>query len=76
MHCIWACLMQLSLLAAYVQGLEWTVTDVVGSVKTLGTSIIDPKLLPTPERLLDGSKQLLAGYPFEYVSTSINYVCE
>lgn len=76
MHCIWWCLLQLLLLAACVHSLEWSVPDVVGSVRTIGTSIIDPKLLPTPERLLDGSKQLLAGYPFEYVSSSINYVCE
>ncbi|XP_034485363.1 vitellogenin-1 [Drosophila innubila] len=68
-------LLQLLLLATSGNGLEWTVPDVVSSIKNVGSSIIDPKLLPTPQSLLEGSKQLLVGLPFEYVSSSINYIC-
>ncbi|KAH8416888.1 hypothetical protein KR222_010312 [Zaprionus bogoriensis] len=69
------CLPQLLLLAACAQGIEWTVKDVFGSVTTFGSTIIDPKNLPSPERLLESSKQVLAGYPFEYVSSTINFMC-
>lgn len=72
----WWCLLQVLLLAASGEGIEWTVGGVVGSVRTFGEAIIDPKNLPSPDRLLEGSKQVLAGYPFEYVSSSINYICE
>ncbi|KAM8721311.1 hypothetical protein ACLKA7_007218 [Drosophila subpalustris] len=71
----WIGLLQLLLLATVGNGLEWSVPDVVSSIKNVGSSIIDPKLLPTPEGLLEGSKQLLVGLPFEYASSSINYIC-
>ncbi|EDW07103.1 vitellogenin-3 [Drosophila mojavensis] len=70
-----ACLLQLLLFAALGQGIEWTVPDVVGSLRNVGSSIIDTKTLPTPQGLLEGSKNLIAGYPFEYVSSSINFLC-
>ncbi|KAH8387195.1 hypothetical protein KR093_005444, partial [Drosophila rubida] len=66
---------QLLLLSGLASGIEWTITDVVGSIANVGSSIIDPKLLPTPNDLLQGSKNLLVGVPFEYASSSINYIC-
>lgn len=71
-----ACLLHLLLFAALGQGIDWTVPDVVGSLRNVGSSIIDTKTLPTPQGLLEGSKNLIAGYPFEYVSSSINFLCE
>ncbi|XP_062139643.1 vitellogenin-1 [Drosophila sulfurigaster albostrigata] len=67
--------LQLLLLASLGNGIDWTVTDVVGSIANVGSSIIDPKLLPTPDSLFQSSKNLLVGLPFEYVSSSINYLC-
>ncbi|KAH8287985.1 hypothetical protein KR044_011536 [Drosophila immigrans] len=67
--------LQLLLLASGGSGIEWTVPDVLGSIANVGSSIIDPKLLPTPDSLLQSSKNLLVGLPFEYVSSSINYLC-
>lgn len=32
--------------------------------------------LPTPKGLFETSKQLVAGYPFEFVSSSINKICK
>lgn len=32
--------------------------------------------LPTPKGLFETSKQLIAGYPMEFVSTSINKMCK
>ncbi|KAH8274207.1 hypothetical protein KR018_007767 [Drosophila ironensis] len=55
--------------------IEWTLPDVIDSVGTVGASIVDPSLLPTPQGLLEGSKQLVAGYPFEFVSSSLSYIC-
>ncbi|XP_016962933.1 vitellogenin-1 [Drosophila biarmipes] len=67
----------LQLLASIPSGhsIEWTLTDIIESAGKVGTSIVDPSLLPTPQGLLDGSKQLIAGYPFEFVSNSINTIC-
>ncbi|XP_064538381.1 vitellogenin-1 [Drosophila montana] len=73
-HCLLH-LLHLLLLAALCQGIEWTVPDVVGSLRSVGSTIIDPKMLPTPQGLLEGSKNLIAGYPFEFASSSINYLC-
>ncbi|XP_017106534.2 vitellogenin-1 [Drosophila bipectinata] len=58
-----------------MEAIEWTLPDVISSVGSVGSSIVDPSLLPTPQGLLDGSKQLLAGYPFEFVSSSLSYIC-
>ncbi|KAH8317101.1 hypothetical protein KR074_011834, partial [Drosophila pseudoananassae] len=58
-----------------MDAIEWTLPDVLRSVGSVGTSIVDPSLLPTPQGLLDGSKQLIAGYPFEFVSSSLSYIC-
>ncbi|EDV46470.1 vitellogenin-3 [Drosophila erecta] len=68
-----ALLLQLLVPANYA--IEWTLPDVIDSIGSVGTSIVDPGLLPTPQGLLDGSKQLIAGYPFEFVSNSINVIC-
>ncbi|XP_001354610.2 vitellogenin-3 [Drosophila pseudoobscura] len=62
-------------LARPIQSIEWTLPDVIDSIGSVSTSIIDPSLLPTPQGLLDGSKQLIAGYPFEYVSSTLNFIC-
>lgn len=32
--------------------------------------------LPTPKGLFETSKQVIAGYPFEFVSSSINKICK
>ena len=32
--------------------------------------------LPTPNGLFEASKQVIAGYPFEFVSSSINTICK
>lgn len=32
--------------------------------------------LPTPTGLFETSKQVIAGYPFEFVSSSINTICK
>ncbi|EDW00056.1 vitellogenin-1 [Drosophila grimshawi] len=69
------CLFYLLLLATVTHGIEYTVPDVFGTITNVGSSIISPKLLPTPQGLLEGSKNLIAGYPLEYVSSSINYLC-
>ncbi|KAH8419683.1 hypothetical protein KR009_000874 [Drosophila setifemur] len=58
-----------------LNAIEWTLPDVFDSVGTVGASIVDPSLLPTPQALLEGSKQLIAGYPLEFVSSSLNYIC-
>ncbi|EDV35192.1 uncharacterized protein Dana_GF22327 [Drosophila ananassae] len=59
----------------HMEAIEWTLPDVIDSVGTVGASIVDPSLLPTPQGLLDGGKQLIAGYPFEFVSSSLSYIC-
>ncbi|KAH8248053.1 hypothetical protein KR038_012014 [Drosophila bunnanda] len=55
--------------------IEWTLPDVIDSIGHVGTTIVDPSMLPTPQGLLDGSKQLIAGYPFEFVSSSLSVIC-
>ncbi|XP_002042358.2 vitellogenin-1 [Drosophila sechellia] len=65
----------LQLLVPSIPAIEWTLPDVINSIGNVGTSIVDPSLLPTPQGLLDGSKQLIAGYPFEFVSNSLNIIC-
>ncbi|XP_016980058.1 vitellogenin-1 [Drosophila rhopaloa] len=62
-------------LLAPSHSIEWTLPDVIDSIGNVGTSIVDPSLLPTPQGLIDGSKQLIAGYPFEFVSTSLSVIC-
>ncbi|ALC48474.1 CG5162, partial [Drosophila busckii] len=58
-----------------VQAIEWTVPDAIGSVRSMASSIVDPKLLPTPQGFFENSKNLIAGYPFEFISNSINTIC-
>lgn len=74
MHTLLALLLQL--LVASIHAIEWSLPDVINSIGNVGTSIVDPSLLPTPQGLLEGSKQLIAGYPFEFVSNSLNVICE
>jgi len=59
-----------------IHSIEFTLSDIIESAGKVGSSIVDPSLLPTPQGLLDGSKQLIAGYPFEFVSNSINTICK
>ncbi|KAH8366506.1 hypothetical protein KR084_012680 [Drosophila pseudotakahashii] len=68
-------LLVVQLLVPPIHSIEWSLPDVLESVGNMGASIVDPSLLPTPQGLLDGSKQLIAGYPFEFVSNSINVIC-
>lgn len=69
-------LLLLQLQLAPLAAIEWTLPDVIDSIGNVGTSIVDPSLLPTPQGLLEGSKQLIAGYPFEFVSSSLSVICE
>ncbi|XP_052849334.1 vitellogenin-1-like [Drosophila gunungcola] len=62
-------------LLAPSHSIEWTLPDIIDSIGNVGTSIVDPSLLPTPQGLFEGSKQLIAGYPFEVVSNSLNVIC-
>ncbi|XP_030386745.1 vitellogenin-1-like [Scaptodrosophila lebanonensis] len=63
------------LLPAPGAAVQFTLPDVLDSVGSVGRGIVNSNVLPTPQGLLDGSKQLIAGYPFEFVSTSINSLC-
>ncbi|KAH8343333.1 hypothetical protein KR059_008539, partial [Drosophila kikkawai] len=58
-----------------LKAIEWTLPDVIDSIGNVGATIVDPSMLPTPQGLLDGSKQLIAGYPFEFVSSSLSVIC-
>ncbi|XP_016923285.2 vitellogenin-1 [Drosophila suzukii] len=68
-------LLQLLVSFPSIHSIEFTLSDIIESAGKVGSSIVDPSLLPTPQGLLDGSKQLIAGYPFEFVSNSINTIC-
>ncbi|XP_017067422.1 vitellogenin-1 [Drosophila eugracilis] len=68
-------LILLQLLIPSIHSIEWTLPDVIDTIGKVSTSIVDPSLLPTPQGLLDGSKQLIAGYPFEFVSNSLSVIC-
>ncbi|EDX02579.1 vitellogenin-3 [Drosophila yakuba] len=70
-----ALLLLLQLLVPTINAIEWTIPDVLDSIGNVGSSIVNPSILPTPQALLDGSKQLIAGYPFEFVSNSLNIIC-
>jgi len=69
-------LLQLLVSFPSIHSIEFTLSDIIESAGKVGSSIVDPSLLPTPQGLLDGSKQLIAGYPFEFVSNSINTICK
>ncbi|XP_055915167.1 vitellogenin-1-like [Eupeodes corollae] len=54
-----------------------SVGNVFTSSRDIGVGIVSNagKFLPTPKGLFESGKNVIAGYPFEFVSTSINAIC-
>ncbi|XP_016979917.1 vitellogenin-1-like [Drosophila rhopaloa] len=52
-----------------------SVTDFIKNLWNIGTSILNPSLLPTTQEILDGSIQLIAGYPLELMASAVNLMC-
>lgn len=54
------------------------IKNIVSSAKdvTSGVAKDITNKLPTPTGMFEMSKQLIVGYPFEFVSSSINKICK
>lgn len=54
------------------------IKNIVSSAKdvTSGVAKDITNKLPTPTGMFEMSKQMIAGYPFEFVSSSINKICK
>lgn len=63
---------------AGISGLDLGIRNVLESAKdvTSGVAKDIANKLPTPRGLFDSSKQLIAGYPLEFVMSSINAICK
>ncbi|XP_005181751.2 vitellogenin-1 isoform X2 [Musca domestica] len=60
-----------------VQSLDLSFKNIVTSTADVTTGVIKDvgNKLPTPQGLFETSKQLVAGYPFEFVSSAVNQLC-
>ncbi|XP_068158778.1 vitellogenin-3 [Drosophila tropicalis] len=58
-----------------LNAIEFSIPDVLGSMVSLGVSFVDSSILPTAKGIFENSKNLLAGYPFQVVASSINAIC-
>lgn len=58
--------------------LNFGFANIVESAKDVTTGVAKDfaNKLPTPRGLFDSSKQLIAGYPLEFVMSSINAMCK
>lgn len=56
---------------------RYSIGNILNSAKDVTTGVVQDvgKLLPTPDGFFDSGKQLLAGYPFAFVSSTINKFC-
>ncbi|XP_017112664.1 vitellogenin-1-like [Drosophila elegans] len=57
------------------QSIEFTLPDPIGNLRNISTSILNLDLLPTPEGIFELSKDVVAGYPFQIVSSTVNFIC-
>ena len=53
------------------------ILNAIDSAKNVATGVVKdiPNVIPTPNAIFDAGKQVLAGYPFEIVSSAINKIC-
>ncbi|XP_037937552.1 vitellogenin-1-like [Teleopsis dalmanni] len=60
-----------------VNSLQASFRNVISSAKDIGVGVVKDvaNILPTPKGMFEASKQLIAGYPFEFVSGAINQIC-
>lgn len=72
-----SCLVLIGLLSAISCG-DFGLSNVFKSTVdvTSGVAKDVTNKLPTPKGLFETSKQVIAGYPFEFVSSSVNKICK
>ncbi|XP_011185137.1 vitellogenin-3 [Zeugodacus cucurbitae] len=63
--------------ATHAQGGLFNLPDVGKSLKDIATGVSKDitSYIPTPQGIFESSKNLVAGYPFEAVSSAINTIC-
>lgn len=61
-----------------IEGLDLSFKNILTSTGDVTTGVIKDvaNKLPTPKGLFETSKQLVAGYPFEFVSSAVNQICK